>query len=60
MKSSKRATEKAKKQEVKKQHGKPGAGKSKFALKQKIDNRPGSPFRTVVTTRDLIIESGNL
>jgi hypothetical protein len=59
MKSKKRQEEKAKRQEVKKQRGKPGAGKSKYALKQKVDNRPGSPFRTITTTRELIIESGN-
>ncbi len=49
MKSQKRIAEKAKKAEARKQHGKPGAGKSRYALKQRIENRPGSPFRTIET-----------
>ena len=48
MKSKKRQAIKKVKTETRKRQGKPGAGKSKYALKQKIDNRPGSPFRSTI------------
>lgn len=48
MKSKKRQEEKSKKAEARKLHGKVGYGSSKYALKQRIDNRPGSPFRTTI------------
>jgi len=53
MKSKKRQTIKQEKAEARKHHGKPGAGKNKYALKQKIDNRPGSPFRILVNKEGL-------
>jgi hypothetical protein len=48
MKSKKRQAIKQAKAEARKRYGKPGSGKSKYALKQKIDNRPGSPFKTTI------------
>jgi len=54
MKSKKRQAIKQAKAEARKRHGKLGAGKSKYALKQKIDNRPGSPFwETMITLETL-------
>lgn len=48
MKSKKRKEVAAKKAEQKRDRGKSGRGKSDYALKQKVDNRPGSPFKTVI------------
>lgn len=56
MKSKKRQAIKASKAEARKRHGKPGAGKSKYALKQKIDNRPGSPIHTSIKFTEELTE----
>jgi hypothetical protein len=50
MKASKRSIEAQKRAQNRKRHGKPGAGESKYARKQAIDNRPGSPIRTKIVT----------
>lgn len=44
--ASKRKKESVTRAAAKAARGKPGRGKSKYALKQKVANRPGSPFRT--------------
>jgi hypothetical protein len=49
MKATKRNLKNQERKAQKAERGKPGKGKSRYALKQKIDNRPGSPFRTKIT-----------